>query len=355
MRFVILLLLSLSVAFADYAEYMENPERPLVVAHRGSCGELPEHSAAAYTAAFYDGADFDEPDLQVTKDGVLFIMHNPCMKETTNIESIPQFANRKTSFKFSTNETSIECHDDYLVNDFTWDELISAGLKLRNRYSTRNTYFNDMFPPQRLDDAIELLISLNKKAPRAGRKFKTGLYIETKYVAFYQSRGVDIAKLLYETLAKYNIETIEKATKTLPIIIESFEQHTLLYFKNMTDLPRIQLMFYGGGYDLDWVKAYSDGVGPKYQFLFSYKNETLNYDQPSLFIQECHDRGLKVHPWILQDDFLIVAKNSIDEANIWYIKGVDGYFTEFPQTTLQTLEYYTKSPEKRLNFEAKAN
>ena len=88
------------------APYFINGTRPLVVSHRGACGELPDHSSAAYTTAYFDGTDFDEPDLQVTKDGVLFIMHNPCMKETTNIENFPQFKDRRTTVSFSSNETS---------------------------------------------------------------------------------------------------------------------------------------------------------------------------------------------------------------------------------------------------------
>ena len=64
-------------ALSTNCSYFSNPGRPLVVAHRGSCGLFPEHSAAAYTSAYYEGADFIEPDLQVTKDGILLVMHNP--------------------------------------------------------------------------------------------------------------------------------------------------------------------------------------------------------------------------------------------------------------------------------------
>lgn len=78
--FIALLLISSSLAVKTDCPYFSNPDRPLVLAHRGACGTVPEHSKAAYTTAFYEGTDFDEPDLQVTKDGVLVISHNPFLK-----------------------------------------------------------------------------------------------------------------------------------------------------------------------------------------------------------------------------------------------------------------------------------
>eukprot|EP00344_Euplotes_crassus_P004446 CAMPEP_0197004254 /NCGR_PEP_ID=MMETSP1380-20130617/21146_1 /TAXON_ID=5936 /ORGANISM="Euplotes crassus, Strain CT5" /LENGTH=313 /DNA_ID=CAMNT_0042422987 /DNA_START=164 /DNA_END=1105 /DNA_ORIENTATION=+ len=313
---------------------------------------MPDHSSAAYATAYYDGTHFDEPDLQVTKDGVLFIMHNTCMKETTNIEKLHQFDDRRTDVKFSTNETELHCEDDYLVNDFTWQELIDAGLKVRNRFKTRSHYYDDLYPPMRLEDAIELMLDLNEKAPVKDRKFKTGLYIETKAVRFYKDqRNVDIAQILYDTLEKYDLHTVEKATEKLPIFIESFEQDSLLYFKSKTDLPTVQLMTDSFEYDLDWISSYSNGVGPKHTFMFNYDGEEFNLDKPSRFIQQCHALDMRVHPWIFQDDILVYSEDAIDEAKIWETKGVDGYFTEFPHSTLNTLRYSEANRRKRLQSE----
>jgi glycerophosphoryl diester phosphodiesterase len=336
------IVLQIITAFPTDAPYFVNNTRPLVISHRGAWGELPDHSSAAYTTAYFDGADFDEPDLQVTKDGVLFIMHNPWMKETTNIEDIPQFKDRRTTVSFSSNETSFTWTDDYLVNDFTWDELIQAGLKVRNRYPHRNHQFDDVYPPMRLEDAIELLLKLNKETPRTDKESLTGLYIETKWVGFYKKRGVDIAQILYDVLSKYEVETAEKAFKKLPIIIESFEQSSLLFFRNKTNLPLIQLMFYSSQikYDLQWITQYANGVGPNYQYLFYYKDEPFSLNQPSKFIQECHSLDLKVHPYVLQDDLLIFTSSSISESEVYYLKGVDGMFTEFPENTLQAMKYF---------------
>ena len=262
------------------------------------------------------------------------------MKETTNIEELSQFDDRRSTWKYFTNETNYECKDDYLVNDFTWQELIDAGLKVRTRYEHRNHFYDHLFPPMRLEDAIELMLDLNEKAPRKDRQFKTGLYIETKAVRFYKDkRNVDIAQLLYDTLKKYDLDTVEKATEKLPIIIESFEQDTLLKFRNWTDLPTIQLLSPIKTYDLDWITQYANGVGPEHKKMFEYKDEEFNLDKPSKFIEECHEKDMLVHPWIFQDDILVYSKNPIEEAKIWKTKGVDGYFTEFPESTLSSLEF----------------
>ena len=305
---------------------------------------LPEHSAAAYTTAFYDGADFIEPDIQVTKNGILLVMHNPCMKETTNIESIPEFNNRGVNITYVGKQASFNWTNDYLVNDFTWEELVNSGVKLRNRVPTRNPHLNDLFPLMRLEDTIELMLMLNFEVPKSDKKFKTGLYIETKFVQFYKEiKNFDIASILYDVLKKYDIETVEKALNKLPIIIQSFEEESLLFFKNTTDLPRIKLLPHQFDYNLNLISQYAHGVGPNHKFLFNYQDERFNLDEPSLFIQECHKLGLLVHPWTLQDDKLRYTSNSVDEVKVYVQKGIDGIFTEFPQSTYQSILHFTGS------------
>jgi len=336
-------LLQLVCVIQGTPNYFENKSRPLVISHRGACGEMPDHSEASYTTAFFDGTDFNEPDIQVTKDGVLLISHNPCMKETTNIENFPQFESRRRDFSYTSNETSFSCQDDFLINDFTWDELMEAGLKVRNRYAHRSHLLDDVYPAMRLEDVIELMLKLNEESPRTDNIFKTGLYIETKGVGLYKELGYNIAELFYDVLAKYDIETAEKAGKKLPIVIESFEQDSLLFFKNITDLPTVQLMFFNDRikYDISWIVQYSDGVGPNNNYMFNYGGEERTAEEPSKFIEECHALGLKVHPYVLQDDMLLHSDNAIKEHEIWYNKGVDGIFTEFPETTLQSFRYLT--------------
>jgi glycerophosphoryl diester phosphodiesterase len=120
--FLLNLVIALAFSLTDHAPYMTVPGRKMVVAHRGDCGQFPEHTAVAYTSAHYAGADFNELDLQVTKDGRLVISHNPVLKETNNIgcSAFPEFCSRQ-QFLIRIDDTVFT--NDFLVNDFTWEEL----------------------------------------------------------------------------------------------------------------------------------------------------------------------------------------------------------------------------------------
>ena len=59
--------------------------KPLVIAHRGASGYLPEHTLAAYSAAYFMGADVIEPDVVLTKDGVPICSHDITLDETTDV------------------------------------------------------------------------------------------------------------------------------------------------------------------------------------------------------------------------------------------------------------------------------
>lgn len=124
-----------------------------------------------------------ELDLQVTKDNVLVVSHDPVLKSTTNIENYSWlFGKRKSTHKFMPYGNTEK--DDYLINDFTLSEL--KMLRRKMRYSIRNQYLNSQFEMQTLDETIELMLSLNEDFPQTNRDMKIGLYIETKMYNFYK-------------------------------------------------------------------------------------------------------------------------------------------------------------------------
>jgi glycerophosphoryl diester phosphodiesterase len=75
----------------------KRPAKPLVLAHRGASALRPEHTLAAYAKAIADGADFVEPDLVPTKDGVLIARHENNIAETTDVAAHPEFAGRRVA------------------------------------------------------------------------------------------------------------------------------------------------------------------------------------------------------------------------------------------------------------------
>ena len=134
-------LLCMAAAKLSQADYFYNRTRPLVLAHRGASGQFPEHSAAAYASAYHYGADFVELDLQLTKDGYLVTNHDPTLKDTTDVESHPEFASRKGSWRFPPYDNIYD--DDFLIHDFTLAEL--KTLRRRMRYGQRSQFFNGQF------------------------------------------------------------------------------------------------------------------------------------------------------------------------------------------------------------------
>jgi glycerophosphoryl diester phosphodiesterase len=91
-------------------------------------------------------------------------------------------------------------------------------------------------------------------------------------------------------------------------------------------------------YNLTEISQFAHGVGPRSDWLFNYKNEPYNLTSPSLFVEECHELGLAVHPYSLQDDMLKYTSSPLDEHKLFVDKGVDGVFCEFPHLSRAAFE-----------------
>ena len=146
---------------------------------------------------------------------------------------------------------------------------------------------------------------------------------------------------MFDVLAKYNLETIDKATTAgIPIIIQSFSESALRQFSTLSDLPLIQLMEWNINYDFDNIATYAHGVGPDSKYVMYYPKKTGPVDKtsPSQFVQEMHARDLAVHPYTLRDDSLIFTSTPADETSLYVAKGVDGIFTEFVHATYSIFE-----------------
>ena len=146
--------------------------------------------------------------------------------------------------------------------------------------------------------------------------------------------NVDLAELLHENLKAYNLETIEKATDSIPIIIESFEKEALEKYQMLSDLPRIYLMFEKmmKNESLTDVIEFAHGIGPNVNGLFT--ND---------FLAKAKELKLQVHPYVVRDEALHYTKNPIEENDLYYSSGVDGIFTEHPHLSIASFKDYLKS------------
>ncbi|PYR02372.1 MAG: hypothetical protein DMG00_29025, partial [Acidobacteria bacterium] len=259
--------------------------RKQLIAHRGASGYAPEHTAAAYRLAMEQHAEFVEPDLAVTKDGVLICLHDDALKRTTNAaEVFPQ-------------------REPWLANDFTLEEIkrLDAG-----------SWFKPAFAGQRIQtfqEAIDLV------------RGKAGLYPELKSPELYRSRHVDQVKLFVDVIRKNGLDKPE-SLKTTPVIIQSFDEEAVRRVaKELPSIPRVLLVERDGDVSeprLRVIKTFATGVAPE---------KSLVAQHPEM-VKQAHALGLTVTCWTFRADEKTTFASVRDEmAHFLYDLGIDALFT----------------------------
>jgi glycerophosphoryl diester phosphodiesterase len=260
-------------------------KRPLVIGHRGASGYLPEHTLESYALAIELGADFIEPDLVATKDGVLIARHEPNITATTNVSALPQFADRrKTRLVDGVSETG------WFATDFTWAEM--QQIRAVQAFGERDQGFNGLYRIPSFDEVIALA---KRKSAEEGRTI--GVYPETKHPTFHQQLGLALEDRLLHVLQKHGWNH-----RGAPVFIQSFEQANLKVLRTKTSVRLVQLVdaddvapdgtiTYAAPFDrpYDWavagrtgtfgdlvtpaglaeVRTYADGIGPWKPYLIS--------------------------------------------------------------------------------------
>lgn len=319
-------LLSLSPALAE----------PIVIAHRGASGERPEHTLASYERAIDQGADYIEPDLVLTKDGVLVARHENEIGGTTDVADHPEFADRKT---IKTIDGIVMT--GWFTEDFTLAEL--RTLHARERLPDvrpANKRFNDLYQIPTFEEILQLV-----RAKEAEVHRRIGLYPETKHPTYFATIGLPHQAALLALLTKYGYETQDD-----PVFIQSFEVGNLKALRAATRLRLIQLVDAEGGpadmpgttyadmltvQGLGEIAAYADGIGPSAALLIAPEG-------PTALVGRAHEAGLQVHVWTLrmENGFLPAQYQRPDDPQgrgdfAGWVRavaatGVDGLFSDFP-------------------------
>ncbi|WP_246087268.1 glycerophosphodiester phosphodiesterase [Sphingorhabdus contaminans] len=312
----------------------------LVIAHRGASGERPEHTLGSYTLAIEQGADFIEPDLVLTKDGILVARHENEISETTDVSARPEFAARKTS-KTIDGQTMT----GWFTEDFTLAELKTLRAKERlPQLRKANMAFDGQFEIPTFEEILELA---KAESVRTGRTI--GVYPETKHPSYFASIGLPHEAPLLALLERYG-----HVERSAPVFIQSFEVENLKALRAKTKVRLIQLMDEKGSPpdrpDLTYpdmataeglkaVAAYADGVGPN-KALVIPRTLLGNLGEPTMLVRDAHRAGLAVHPWTFRREnyFLpLSAKSGIDprgvgdvesEIRAYLATGIDGFFSD---------------------------
>jgi glycerophosphoryl diester phosphodiesterase len=303
--------------------------KPLVIAHRGAPGYLPEHTLESVTLAYALGADFIEQDLVVTKDLKLIVLHDIHLETVTNVEQVFPIRKREDG--------------RYYALDFTLTELKTLNVHERqdangnqvfpNRYKGKGTFQIATFEEQ-----IELIQQLNRQLNK-----NTGLYPEIKSPAWHKEQGVDISQLVMAVLRKHQLDDPNKA-----IYLQCFDFAETQRLRNDLNakVKLIQLIA-----ENDWLESPTDyddlktqaglkaiakvaqGVGPWIPQLVDLKTM-----QPTAFVDQAHIAGLKVHPYTFRKDALPENINTQQTLQLLFkdLK-VDGLFTDFTDTVVTYL------------------
>jgi glycerophosphoryl diester phosphodiesterase len=312
------------------------PAHPIVIAHRGASGERPEHTLEAYRLGIEQGADFVEPDLVSTKDGVLVCRHENEISGTTDVARRAEFAPRR-----ATKTIDGEAVTGWFTEDFTLAEL--KTLRARERLpELRGTAFDGRFPIPTFEEVLALVAAENARPGR--RRRPIGLYPETKHPSYFEGLGLPIEKPLLEALRRHGLDRAEA-----PVFVQSFEVGNLRRLAKLTRVPLIQLIdAEGRPWDLTLARltrTYADMVRPEgLRDVAAYARGIGVHKRlvSARLVRDAHAAGLLVHVWTLraENTFLpadlrrgsdpAARGDMATEATLLLKAGVDGCFTDHP-------------------------
>ncbi|HUR32475.1 MAG TPA: glycerophosphodiester phosphodiesterase family protein [Vicinamibacterales bacterium] len=272
-----------------------------LIAHRGASGDAPEHTMAAYDLAIAQHADFVEPDLAVSSDGVLVCLHDDTLERTTNVEVV--HAARASREMIGRNG-----EPRWVANDFTVAEIkqLDAG-----------SWFDAKFSGARVPTFDEMLARVRAHPG-------VGVYPELKSPPLYTARGVDMAKIFVEAVKRHGLDRPESLRQT-PVIIQSFDRPTI---KRMSvELPAVPRVFLTSD-DADVtddrlrdLATFAAGIAPE---------KSLVARHPDL-VTRAHALGLTVTAWTFRADEKTSYRSVKDEmAHFLYTFGIDALFTNNP-------------------------
>ena len=309
---------------------------PVVIAHRGACGYLPEHTLEAKALAYGMGADFLEQDVVASRDDQLVVLHDIHLDTVTDVAHV--FPGRDRA------------NGRYFARDFDLAELKQLNVHERRRANRRSAVFPGRFPTDKgrfsiatLFEEIEMIQGMNKATG-----LNTGIYPEVKSPAFHAKEGVDVSRLLLEMLTDFGY-----TDRDAPVYIQCFDSKEVVRIREELGckLKLVQLIgenrWRESDTDYDALKKeaglkeiarVADGIGPWGEQL--YKIAEIDGEPVSTgMVSLAHAAGLVVHPYTFRADALFPGFDAYADMVEWFIGklGIDGLFTDFPDKAVQLL------------------
>lgn len=321
---------------------------PLVIGHRGAPGYRPEHTVSSYALALELGVHAVEPDLVVTRDGVLVIRHEPEIGTTTDVSRHHEFADRRV-----TKVIDGEVLTGWFVEDFTWEEL--STLRCRERVPhlrPGNRQYNDTEPILRFDQLLDML-----EAHNANAAMPVGLVAEIKHPHYFSTLGIDIV-----CMVRRELKGRPWGTVGYPLWIECFELTALQHLREHDAKGQLVYLIDDSGAAPDDVERWGErapqysealteealadlsevvsGISPAWQRLISTSRSRLGAARN--VVEAAHAVGLSVFTWTLRPENAFLADewrlgigparhgNWRAQFDAIIATGVDGVFADHP-------------------------
>ncbi len=319
--------LILGAALISKCHAGESDSKKSVYAHRGASGYLPEHTLPAYAMAHGMNADYIEPDLVLTKDGVFICVHDIYLEDTTNAgEMFPGRARKDGHW--------------YAI-DFTLPEIKSLSVHERSE-DGKTPVFKDRFPLGKsrfeiatFSEMIELVQGLNRSRGR-----NTGIIPELKNPSFHAKEGQPVEKKFLETVKRYGYDSASS-----PIIVQCFEAATLKNLRGLgCSFQLMQLVEEPSG-DRGDNNSYTEELNDRtIREIATYANilspNKMRIEKNPAIVKIAHKAGLKVCPYTFRADAVPDKYSNFEEelCTFYVIYGVDGLFTDFSDRAVHLLD-----------------
>ena len=357
------LFLAISVALASGQVFARAENTPIVIAHRGASGYLPEHTLEAKALAYGMKADYIEQDLVLSKDDHLIVMHDIYLDNITDVANKFPHRAREDGHFYTIDFTLKELKQLQVTGPF-----VSSLGRNAPKYTGRFPLWKSRFELATFAEELELIQGLNQSLG-----YDTGIYPEIKKPYFHRAEGKDISRAVLETLKRYGYTSAQQK-----IFLQSFDAEELQRINNELmpelniDLPLVQLIAENDWgekltrqngtwekYDYRWMRTaeglkkiagYAEGVGPWFPMLIE-KASTGSAFTPNTLTASAQALGLKVHPYTFRADPQQVPGSigSFEKLLALFVKEVkvDGVFTDQPDKAREYIGKAASVSKKR--------
>ncbi|TDC93689.1 glycerophosphodiester phosphodiesterase [Saccharopolyspora aridisoli] len=321
-----------------------------VFGHRGASGYRPEHTLASYELAARMGADYIEPDLVPTKDGVLVARHEPEIGGTTDVDERPEFASRKTTKVVDGTEMT-----GWFTEDFTLAELKTLRAEERiPEIRQHNTVYDGLYEVPTFQEVLDLRARLSEELGR-----DIGVAPETKHPSHFRRLGLALEPGVVEALNANGLN--ERGAK---VVVQSFEVGNLKELRGELQVRLAQLISNSGAPQdfiesgdprtyadlvtpegLEEISTYADVIGPDTKVILPV-DDSNHLTEPTAVVADAHAAGLQVVPYTVraENTFLPEDFQSSQDPAQWgdalgffhalFDQGIDGVFSDMPDLAI---------------------